>query len=73
VWSRWQYWGQQDDQQGGAKILTVSEFLEDLENKNDVVMNAKKGISDIKILSAVRKSKNELEKLIKKINPVWTP
>jgi hypothetical protein len=62
---------QQDDQQGGVKTLTVSEFLDNLLDKNGVVMTVKKSISDIKTVSDVRKCKNELEKLIKKINPLF--
>jgi hypothetical protein len=67
---------QQDVQQGGAKTLTVSEFLQGLGNakaENGVMKGVKKSISDIKTLSALRKFKNELNKLMKGINPTFRP
>ncbi len=57
----------QDDQQGGEKTMTVKEFLQDLTGQNGVMMAAKKSIPEITSMSDVRKSKSELEKLMKRV------
>jgi hypothetical protein len=57
----------QDDQQGGEKTMTVKEFLQDLTGQNGVMMAAKKSIPKITSMSDVRKSKSELEKLMKRV------
>ena len=67
---------QQDVQQGGAKTLTVYEFLQGLGNakaENGVMKGVKKSISDIKTLSDIKKLTKELNKLMKGINPTFKP